>query len=174
MTAILPYLAGWGSHAMVANGDQINRAGRLPALNGKTKMNEGYVTFFMGPGVSTDDPVENKLLRSHEAEANKQEAEFWNYGNGLAKNEIYSKTSRGHLESRIDPNTRQVSHRWVTYEEEAHRQERFTREALESTGRSVRDHALRKLRPLRQVYGDLTEFAPVWEAIDKLKPEGNA
>jgi len=68
----------------------------------------------------------------------------------------------------------QVSHNWITYEEEAHRQERFTREALEGTGRSMRDHVLRKLKPLRQVYGDLTEFAPVWEAIDKLKPEGDA
>ena len=43
-------------------------------------MSEGCVTFYMAPDVPTDDPLENKLLRSHEAEANKQGAEFQNYG----------------------------------------------------------------------------------------------
>ena len=131
------------------------------------------VTFYMAPGVPTDDPVENKLLRSHEAEANKQGAEFWNYGKGLAKNEIYSKTSRGHLESRINPNTMQVSHRWVTYEERACGDERFKREAMEHLGNSLHDHVIRQLKLLREVYADLTEFAPAWEAIDRLT-QGNA
>ena len=136
-------------------------------------MSEDYVTFFMGPGVSTDDPVENKLLRSHEAEADKQGAEFWNYGKGLAKNEIYSKTSRGHLESWIDPKTMEVRHRWTTYEDKACAEERFKRDALEHFGENLRRHLILQLKPLREVYGDLTEFAPVWEAIDRLT-QGNA
>ena len=137
-------------------------------------MSEGHVVFYTAPGASTGNPVEDKMLRSHEAEADKQGAEFWNYGNVIGENEIYSKTSKGNLETCIDPRTMQVSHCWTTYEKQARRQERLQREYLESVGESLRDHVVRKLKSLRQVYGDLTEFAPVWEAIDKLKPEGDA
>ena len=130
-------------------------------------MSEAYVTFFMGPGVSTDDPVENKLLRSHEAEADKQGAEFWNYGKGTAENEIYSKKSKGHLVSCINPNTMEVRHQWTTFDEKARNDEQFQRDALEHFGEDLRRYVLLKLKPLREVFSDLTEFAPVWEAIDK-------
>jgi hypothetical protein len=77
--------------------------------------------------VSTDDPVENKLLRSHEAEADKQGAEFWNYGKGTAENEIYSKKSKGHLVSCINPNTMEVRHQWTTFDEKARNDEQFSK-----------------------------------------------
>ena len=69
---------------------------------------EGYVVFYTAPGAEAGDPVEDKLLRSHEAEAEKQGAEFWNCGKYTEENFIYSKTSKDHLESQINPKTMQV------------------------------------------------------------------
>jgi hypothetical protein len=63
----------------------------------------------------------------------------------------------------------QVRHHWITYEEKARRDEQQQREMLEGVGKSVRDHVVRQLKPLREVYADLPEFAPIWEAIDKLE-----
>jgi hypothetical protein len=31
------------------------------------------------------------------------------------------------------------------------------------------DCLVQQLRPLRQLYADLTEFAPIWEAFDKIE-----
>jgi len=31
---------------------------------------------------------------------------------------------------------------------------------------------VQQLGPLRQVYADLTEFAPIWEAFDKIEGRG--
>jgi len=131
---------------------------------------KGYVVFYTAPGAEAGDPVEDKLLRSHEAEAEKQGAQFWNYGKVIGENEIYSKTSKGNLESQINPKTMQVTHRFTSYEQKARDDEQFQRKALEQFGESLRDHVVRQIKPLREVYGDLTEFAPVWEATDKLGP----
>ena len=73
---------------------------------------EGYVIFYTAPGVETGDPVEDKLLRSHEAEAGKQRARFGNYGWVTGDNIITSKTTRGKLTSWIDPKTMTVEHEW--------------------------------------------------------------
>jgi hypothetical protein len=113
------------------------------------------------------DPVQDKLAQAHEDKAVELGVEFTNWGWGTDENGICSKTTKGILESNINPNTMHVSHRWVTYEERAANNERLTREALEGVGRNVRAHVVRQLKPLREVYGDLTEFAAVWEAIDK-------
>ena len=66
-----------------------------------------------------------------------------------------------------------MRHRWTTYEDKACAEERFKRDALEHFGENLRRHLILQLKPLREVYGDLTEFAPVWEAIDRLT-QGNA
>jgi len=76
---------------------------------------EGYVVFYTAPGVETGDPIEDRLLRAHEAEAESKGARFGNYGKCLDTNRIYSKTSEGCLESRIDPKTMTVSHAWFDY-----------------------------------------------------------
>jgi hypothetical protein len=130
-------------------------------------MTEGYV-FYIAPGASSGDPLEDTLLRGHEAEADAHKAEFWNYGWVTGENSICSKTSIGFLDTHIDPNTMHVSHRLITYEEKACDEEQFQRRALEHLGKSLRDHVVRQLRPLREVYDDLPEFAPICEAIDKL------
>jgi hypothetical protein len=76
----------------------------------------GYV-FYCAPGANTGDPVEDKLLRSHEAEAERHKAEFYNYGQVSGENNIESKTSKGRLVTHIDPKTMEVRHRWFTYAE---------------------------------------------------------
>jgi hypothetical protein len=70
------------------------------------------ITFFVAPGAVTDDEVWNTLLRSHEAEAKRQGAEFGNYGWGTTDNGICSKTTRGRLSSEINPETMRVEHYW--------------------------------------------------------------
>jgi hypothetical protein len=127
---------------------------------------ERYV-FYCAPGVITGDPIKDKLLRSHEAKAASLGVEFTNYGWVIAENGICSKTTKGILDSNISPATMQVSHSWITYKEKARREEQQKREMLKSVGINVRDHPVQQLTPLRAVYGDLTEFAPIWEAIDK-------
>jgi hypothetical protein len=114
------------------------------------------------------DPVQDKLAQAHDDEAARLGVKFTNWGWVTVETGICSKTTKGILESSIDPNSLLVSHNWITYEEKARRDEQQIREMLEGVGRSVRDHVVRHLRPLREVYGDLAEFAPVWEAIDKL------
>jgi len=71
------------------------------------------IVFFTAPGATTDDPIQDKLLRSHEREAAKKRAEFLNYGWGSDDYGIASKTTRGILESHIDPATMRVSHTWT-------------------------------------------------------------
>jgi hypothetical protein len=75
---------------------------------------EGYVVFYTAPGAEAGDPVEDKLLRSHEAEAEKQGAEL-NYGWSTGDNAICSKTAKGILESNINPKTMQVRHFWTLW-----------------------------------------------------------
>jgi hypothetical protein len=72
---------------------------------------EGYV-FYVAPGAITGDPVEDRLLRSHEDEAAEQQAEFCNYGWGSDMHSICSKTPQGILTSRINPKTMRVRHTW--------------------------------------------------------------
>ena len=73
---------------------------------------EGTITFLMGPGACPDDPAEEKLLREHEAEADRHGAEFWNYGAFLGHYALSSKTSNGYLYSKIDPAKMKVTHYW--------------------------------------------------------------
>jgi hypothetical protein len=81
-------------------------------------MSDAYV-FYHSPGATTGDPVEDKLLRSHEAEAEKQQAEFYNFGQGTGENFIESKTSKGRLLTSVDPKTMEATHEWRTYAESA-------------------------------------------------------
>jgi hypothetical protein len=131
-----------------------------------------------GDGVMTDNiipltdpnrnPVQDELLRAHDDEAARLGVEFTNYGWASDENGICSKTTKGILDSTINPTTMRVAHSWITWEEKARREEQQKREMLEGVGRSVRDHVVRQLRPLREVYADLMEFAPIWDAIDQL------
>ena len=73
------------------------------------------IKFYVAPGASGKSPEEDKLLRAHEAEAEKYGAEFYNYGWGTDTNCIESKTERGILKSRIDPSTMEVSHCWILW-----------------------------------------------------------
>jgi hypothetical protein len=115
------------------------------------------------------DPVLDKLHQAHEDEAARLGVEFTNFGWASDENGICSKTTKGILDSSINPNTMQVSHSWITYEERARREEQQKRDMWERAGGSPRDCLVQQLRPLRQVYADLTEFAPIWEAFDKIE-----
>jgi len=70
------------------------------------------VVFYCAPGATTDDPMTDKLLRSHEAEAGKRRARFYNYGWSQVENGICSKTSKGKLSTWINPQTMHVGHKW--------------------------------------------------------------
>jgi hypothetical protein len=78
----------------------------------KKARRQRYVMFLFAPGFECDDPVMNKLLREHEAEADRQGAEFWNYGKVQSDRAWYSKTSKGYLDSSIDAHTTEVTHVW--------------------------------------------------------------
>jgi hypothetical protein len=56
--------------------------------------------------------IQEKLLGEHEKEAKRNRAEFYNFGAGVGDYGIYSKTSKGGLESEIDPVTLRVTHEW--------------------------------------------------------------
>jgi hypothetical protein len=113
------------------------------------------------------DPVRDKLARAHEDKAVELGVEFTNWGWGTDENGIVSKTTKGILSSSINPSTMEVHHQWTTFDEKARNDEQFQRDALEHFGEDLRRYVLLKLKPLREVFGDLTEFAAVWEAIDK-------
>jgi hypothetical protein len=70
------------------------------------------VTFYIAPGASGVTPAEDKMLRSHEAEARRYRARIGNYGWVQNQNCICSKTTRGKLETQIDPVTMKVNHHW--------------------------------------------------------------
>lgn len=57
------------------------------------------------------DPME-KLIDEHEKEAKRKRAEIYNFGSGQSDTAIGSKTSKGWLESSIDPKTLRVTHNW--------------------------------------------------------------
>jgi hypothetical protein len=78
----------------------------------RRRRRRGHITFLMGPGACPDDPAEEKLLREHEAEADRHGAEFWNYGAFLEHYALSSKTSNGYLYSKIDPAKMKVTHYW--------------------------------------------------------------
>jgi hypothetical protein len=120
------------------------------------------------------DPVQDKLLQAHDEEAARLGVEFTNFGWAIDEYGIASKTTKGILESDINANTMQVSHAWITYGEKARQEEEQKREMYEALGKSAGQLLMQQLRPLRQVYGDLTEFSAVWEAIDKLEMAGAA
>jgi hypothetical protein len=70
--------------------------------------------------IGTDEqrtgPTLDKLCKGRlEAEAERQGAEFYNFGKGTTDCSVYSKTSKGHLVSDIDSRTMQVTHRWQSY-----------------------------------------------------------
>jgi hypothetical protein len=135
---------------------------------GEQTMSEVY--FFAAPGATTGDPAQDELLRAHEDEATRLGVKFWNYGKVTAENAIYSKTSGGHLESKINPKTMEVRHQFTSFEDEACKRERLLRMALKPDGAErLRDHVVFQLKTFRKVYGDLAEFAPIWNAIDKLE-----
>ncbi len=52
------------------------------------------------------------LFQAHENEAADQGAEFLKYGWFSERNRIFSKTTNGILESRVNPETMQVIHFW--------------------------------------------------------------
>jgi hypothetical protein len=65
------------------------------------------------------DPVQDKLAPAHDDKAVELGVEFTNWGWATDENGICSKTTKGILDSSINPNTMQVSHSWITYEERA-------------------------------------------------------
>jgi hypothetical protein len=75
----------------------------------------GFYFFPMGPGATTEDGVMNALWRAHDQEAQRLRAEFYNYGACTDDTFILSKTSRGYLETSVNPRTKEVSHRLTPY-----------------------------------------------------------
>jgi hypothetical protein len=73
---------------------------------------ESFVTFYMAPGAPGATPEHEKMLRAHDDEAASYGAEFRNYGWGIDRYSIASKTTRGILHSHIDPKTMKVEHSW--------------------------------------------------------------
>jgi hypothetical protein len=63
--------------------------------------------------------VRLKLLDEHGREAEKQGAEFHEFGWVINTHSIMSKTSRGFLESEINPDTMLVMHQWTPYDDSA-------------------------------------------------------
>jgi hypothetical protein len=124
-----------------------------------------------------DDPVFDELLRAHKKEAGRLGVEFTNFGWGTDQNKghIESKTTKGVLVSDIDENTMQVSHSWFAWEEYS-RDEQQIRSKVEQFAKNVpgyvRGYVMRHLEQLRDVYADMAEFAPVWDAIDKIEKIG--
>jgi len=66
-------------------------------------------------GKITEDELKEKLENEHKLEAKKENAEFMNYGWATDNNGIASKTSKGILESKINPKTEVVTHGWFVY-----------------------------------------------------------
>jgi hypothetical protein len=65
---------------------------------------------YRGPGAYTEPLLE----QSHRKEAAARSAEFVTYGWSATENVICSKTTRGILESLINPNTMEVIHYWAS------------------------------------------------------------
>jgi len=63
--------------------------------------------------------VRLKLLDEHGREAERQGAEFYNFGWVINEHSIMSKTSRGYLDSEINPDTMLVTHQWRAYDDSA-------------------------------------------------------
>ena len=63
--------------------------------------------------------VRLKLLDEHGREAERQGAEFYNFGWVTNGPSIMSKTSRGYLDSEINPDTMLVTHQWRAYDDSA-------------------------------------------------------
>jgi len=56
--------------------------------------------------------LEKLLWEAHEKEAKRSGADFYNFGWGADEASIASKTSKGILQSDIDPETGKVTHSW--------------------------------------------------------------
>jgi hypothetical protein len=104
-------------------------------------MDDDSITFLMGPGACPDDPAAERLLREHEAEAERLGVEFTNYGWGTSDYGIASKTTKGILSSQIDPETMNVIHRWETYEDRERQRAQF----MERAARFVRQQEMERL-----------------------------
>jgi hypothetical protein len=63
--------------------------------------------------------VRLKLLDEHGREAEKQGAEFCNFGWVIDGHSIMSKTSLGYFDSEINPDTMMVTHQWRPYDDSA-------------------------------------------------------
>jgi len=83
-----------------------------PAANSDDVFGQGNIVFYCAPGASSEDPIIDKMLRAHEAEARKQRARFDNYAWCQGENGICSKTSKGKLSTTINRETMHVSHEW--------------------------------------------------------------
>jgi hypothetical protein len=59
------------------------------------------------------DQLMKKLFEEHEKEAERHRAEFYNFGAGMGEYSIYSRTSKGGLESNINSRTGRVTHVWM-------------------------------------------------------------
>ena len=58
------------------------------------------------------EKLENILLTAHEKEAKRKKATFGNFGWAMTETGIASKTSKGILDSEMDPDTLKVTHAW--------------------------------------------------------------
>jgi len=54
-----------------------------------------------------------RMIHRHQATATRQGAVVYNLGFGVGRTSIFSKTSRGGLESTINPGTGRCSHKWL-------------------------------------------------------------
>jgi hypothetical protein len=72
-------------------------------------------TFYIAPDPDETDP----LLKAHNEEAERQGAEFWNYGKYTGEGDIMSKTDKGYLSTLMRDG--KVKHYWLTPNQEAGR-----------------------------------------------------
>ena len=63
--------------------------------------------------------VRLKLLEEHGREAEKQGAQFYDFGWVIKGDSIMSKTSLGYFDSEINPDTMIVTHQWRPYDDSA-------------------------------------------------------
>ncbi len=70
-------------------------------------------------GIEPVASVRLKLLEEHGREAERQGAKFYDFGWVTNEHSIMSKTSRGYLDSEINPDTMEVTHQWTPYNDSA-------------------------------------------------------
>jgi hypothetical protein len=77
------------------------------------------------PEANDNEQLELALYRQHEAEAARQNAEFYNLGWVQTDFDVCSKTSKGYLVSEVDPDTVEVTHNWIAFAELERRREKL-------------------------------------------------